>query len=177
MRIRCAGTGVASRPFSFVSAKRKVSWTPKEKALYTSPGVLTNLSGARNLHCLYVMLRCRSCSVVHLLPVFDRAPAAAPRRAAVQATAWWLGRKKTDASAAAALGAGQFRFRTPDTEECTKGHSGFFFWGIQKPVFFFEKTNHPQKVVQPFAERRRKRGLEVFPRPREADSTPETISS
>ena len=65
--------------------------------------------------------------------VFDLAPAAAPRRAAMQATAWWLGRKKTDASAAAALGAGQFKFRTPETGECTHVCSGFFFWGIQSP--------------------------------------------
>ncbi|MDO4845670.1 MAG: hypothetical protein Q3977_03565, partial [Oscillospiraceae bacterium] len=58
--------------------------------------------------------------------------------------------------AAAALGAGQFKFRTPETEGRTQVCSDFFFWGIQKPVFFFDKTNHPQKVVQPFAERRSK---------------------
>ena len=69
--------------------------------------------------------------------VFVTAPAAAPRRAAVQAPAWLLGRKKIDASAAAALGAGQFKFRTPETEGRTQVCSDFFFWGIQKPVFFF----------------------------------------
>ncbi|MDO4846386.1 MAG: hypothetical protein Q3977_07180, partial [Oscillospiraceae bacterium] len=46
---------------------------------------------------------------------------------------------------------------TPETEGRTQVRSGFFFWGIQKPVFFFGKTNHPQKVVQPFAERRSKK--------------------
>ena len=39
------------------------------------------------------------------------------------------------ASAAAALGAGQFKSRTPETEECTKVRSGFFFWGHPKPRF------------------------------------------
>ena len=34
--------------------------------------------------------------------------------------------------------------------------SGFFFWGIQKPVFFFDKT-------------KKKMGVWPFPRPREAD--------
>ena len=34
----------------------------------------------------------------------------------------------------------QFRFRTPETEGRRKTRSGFFFWGIQNPVFFFDKT-------------------------------------
>ena len=37
-RVRSAGTGETSRPFSFVGAKRKVSWTPKEKALGGAAG-------------------------------------------------------------------------------------------------------------------------------------------
>ena len=132
--IRFAGTGAASRPFSFVRAKRKVSWTPKEKALMRMARYCRQRFPAHKIRIVFALsIRCRSCSVEFLHPVFDTAPAAAPRRAAVQAPAWLLGRRSLPASAAAALGAGQFNFLTPETEVCTEVCSGFFFWGIQSP--------------------------------------------
>ncbi|MDO4845235.1 MAG: hypothetical protein Q3977_01335, partial [Oscillospiraceae bacterium] len=120
-----------------------VSWIPKEKALMRIGRYFLRTLPARKNRIVFALpIRCRFCSVAFLLPVFDTAPAAAARRAAVQATAWLLGSKKTDASAAAAPGAGQFNFRTPETEGCTKVCSGFFFWGIQSPF----SSYNPQKV-------------------------------
>ena len=65
-----------------------------------------------------------------------RAANAAPRRAAGQAPIWLRESRMFSVSAAAALGADPFKSRTPETEECTEVCSGFFFWGIQNPVFF-----------------------------------------
>ena len=71
-----AGDGENVKTHFLLSApKESVSWIPKEKALCASPVLLTKLSGARNLNCPCVMLRCRSCSVAYLLSVFDPAPA------------------------------------------------------------------------------------------------------
>ena len=170
MRVRSAGTRVASRPalrrrkvrfspallkstvrslpcssfpkkvfhlFRIPSApKESVSWIPKEKALMRMVRNCRRDLPARKVRIVSALpIRCRSCSVAYLLPVFDTAPAAAPRRAAVQAPIWLRESRMISVSAAAALGADPFKSRTPETEECTEVCSGFFFWGHPKPRF------------------------------------------
>ena len=144
-------------PLSFDRAKRKGSWIPKEKALCASPVLHTRLSGASNLNGLYVMLRCRFCSIVFMHPVFVTAPAAAlPLTAA--AGVWVVAIRNVTVRISGSGARGwSIHISHAGNRRMHRSVQRFLLLGHPKPVFFFDKTKKKMGVWK------------RFPRPREAD--------